>query len=124
MRSALLAIAVAGCRIAAADPDCDSALAPPPGADRLCDEHVMAKDSEIHWTSFATTAARSDVDARYGKLVGTCGITGKVKPDLDLARGDQHLATFDATSHVYPTCGTAAKSGARTVIVISTLMHR
>ena len=126
MRSLVVAIALLGpaCGSAAAAPDCDTALAPPPGAELLCDEHVIAKDSEIHWTSYATSEPRSTVDARYAKLVGTCSITGTVQPDLDLARGQQRFATYDASAKSYPWCSVSPKPSHRTVIVVSVMTKR
>src|SRR5258706_6674151 len=57
---------------AAAPNDCEHLPGPPPGADKLCDEHVMATDAEIHWQSYASRDSRLDVNRPYPEWASRC----------------------------------------------------
>jgi hypothetical protein len=108
---------------------CDALFSAPAGADLLCDESVAAPPgspiAEIHWTSYATTDASSDVTARYRAWAARCGAS--VEPHasgISIARGTTTLEVHDTSAHEGPSCRTAPREDQRTVIVVSTTRRR
>ncbi|MBL8607998.1 MAG: hypothetical protein JNL38_11790 [Myxococcales bacterium] len=137
LAGALLAagVAVAGCRSqgrsngpapeASLAASCDDLTAPPPGAVRLCGQHVTGAPGQPHieWSLWATRERRADVEGRYRKLAATCRVEVTGEPALSIARGDRRLSAHDASRSDYPTCGVAPSPEHATVVVASTLVH-
>jgi hypothetical protein len=100
---------------------CDAIFAEvPAGADRLCDEHVLAADMEIHWRSYGLAEPRGAVNLRYRDRIRGCSLSVTTKPplfDLSDARG-RKLATYELAGG-FPTCGVAPSASHKTVIVVS-----
>jgi hypothetical protein len=101
-------------------PACDALFEPPEGAELLCDEHVLARDVEIHWQSYGLREGRAAINQRYRERAAKCdvGIVTKT-PLFTLSQGDRRLETFDAGASGFPTCAHAPGPGARTVVIIS-----
>lgn len=105
---------------AAPDDDCAAIFAPPPGAEKLCDEHVRGAREEIHFTSWGTAEDIEAVNVRYRAPASKCGLGVVTKPPLfSLTKGDLHLSTHDAADSHYPKCSVAPKHEHKTVVVIS-----
>ncbi len=104
-------------------PACEALFGAPPGADPLCDEHVVANGAEIHWRSFATKEARAAVNQRARERSVGCGFGLVAKPPLfDVADGARrHFETYEASAGGFPRCEQQPTSAHQTVIVISEL---
>jgi hypothetical protein len=99
---------------------CQDLFAPPPRAEKLCDEHVAAKDSEIAWSSFALGDPLADVTRRYGDTAARCkGATTSTTPWFSVELGDRSVSMHDATAPGYPSCEKKASPSHKTVVVVS-----
>ncbi len=99
---------------------CQALYEPPPGAVKLCDEHVSATTAEIHWTSWAVTTEVQATFERYRQLAVACKVAFVNKPPLlSIGAGDQRLSVHAASDTDFPACATKARAGDRSVIVIS-----
>lgn len=105
--------------------DCERLFGPPPNAEKLCDEHDNAVDSELHWRSYATTESRVDVNRRYHEWAGKCHFGFVTKPPIfSVTKGPSRLSTHEATPVDYPTCEKKPSANHKTVIVVSTMFKR
>ncbi len=124
MRIAIFAIVLAASCSRNAPPreaaklECDALMKPPPGAERLCDEHVAAQDSEVAWTSYALVEATPDVIARYREAATRCGVATQEAP-FTLAKGDERLSVHDASQPGFPRCEKKPAAAHRSVLVFS-----
>jgi hypothetical protein len=104
----------------AAAPACDQLFEPPAGAELLCDEHVLARDVEIHWRSYGVAEARAAVTQRYRERAASCNVGIVTKPPLFmLSQGDRRLETYEAGASGFPTCARPPGPGAKTVVIVS-----
>lgn len=100
---------------------CDGVFDAPPGAVKLCDEHVLADKSEIHWTSWSVTTSRMETFEPYRKRAGECKMGFTFKPPILSVsnNADMRLSIHDVTETGFPSCSTKPGAEARSVIVIS-----
>jgi hypothetical protein len=100
---------------------CDGVFDPPQGAIKLCDEHVLADKSEIHWTSWSVTTSRMDTFDPYRKRAGECKMGATWKPPiLSISNNaDMRLSIHDVTETGFPSCSVKPGAEAKSVIVIS-----
>jgi hypothetical protein len=104
----------------AAAGDCEALFAPPAGAVKLCDEHVAAEGSEIHWQSYAHADDRHGLWTPYHERAGRCGASATFKPPLlSVAKEGKRLELFDAAGGGFPTCSKAPAATHKTVVIIS-----
>lgn len=102
------------------DPGCAHLFDLPPGAELICDEHVMANVAEIHWRSYGVAEARASVNQRYHGLASSCGVSFTFKPPLfSLSKGERRLETFEVSNRSYPTCANNPTAKHQTVVVVS-----
>jgi len=100
---------------------CDGLFDPPAGAVQLCDEHVLGDGAEIHWTSWAVNASRTETFHVYQQRAGECsGSSTSSPPLLSVSRGDARLSVHDANERGYPSCAARPGPDRPTVVVIST----
>jgi hypothetical protein len=110
---------------AATGDDCERLFAEPANADKLCDEHDNAVDSELHWQSYATKESRVDVNRRYHEWASRCHFGFVTKPPIfSVTKGPTRLSTHEASISGYPTCEKKPSADHQTVIVISTMLKR
>ncbi|HEY8073716.1 MAG TPA: hypothetical protein VIF62_06400 [Labilithrix sp.] len=104
----------------AAKLECDALMKPPvaSGAEKLCDEHVAAQDSEIAWTSYGLGEAAPNVVARYREAAARCGVATQEAP-FTVAKGDERLSVHDSTSTDYPSCAKKPSPAQKSVLVLS-----
>lgn len=108
----------------ASDGDCATAFDPPRGGQLLCDEHVLAQSSEIHWRSFGVPEGYGEVRDRYRRLAASCNLGFAFKPPgFSMSRGDLRLEVHEPTE-TYPTCATAPQPSHRAIVIVSTKTER
>ena len=96
---------------------CDALFVAPAGAEKLCEEHVNATDSEVAWSSYALADPVLKVTQRYRDIASTCA---EAKPTNDsIAVGDRHVSIHDATAAGYPSCEKKPSATQKTVVVVS-----
>lgn len=100
--------------------DCAALFAPPPGATKLCDEHVLTEGSEIHWQSYAHADDRYALWPSYQERARKCGAGTISKPPmLEVVKDDRRLELFDAAGGGFPTCTVAPAADRKTVVLVS-----
>jgi hypothetical protein len=99
-------------------------FSPPAGAEKLCDQHDMGANAEVHWQSWATSEARVDVNRRYQEIASRCQLGFVTKPPIfSVTKGPTRLSTHEASPVSYPTCSKSASASHKTVIMISTMLQ-
>jgi hypothetical protein len=111
---------------AVSTPTCAGLFAPPPGAQPLCDEHVMGNGAEIHWRSFGVAEPRAAVAERLRALLVSCPAASLVQeaPRFAIALGNARLETFEASDPSYPTCAMSPRPSTPTVVLVSEMHAR
>ena len=105
--------------------ECATLFSPPPGAHKLCDEHVMGKGAEIHWQSYAFTEPRFAVFKPYWDAASRCKVSLVTKPPLlSISRDGWRLEAFDVEGGGFPTCDKAPGPEHKSVIMISVKYDR
>jgi hypothetical protein len=100
-------------------------LSPPKNAVLLCDEHVVANGTEVHWRSYATTEPRAAVNARYRVATATCPYSLTFRgPIFSIAHERRRLQTYDAASAEPPSCAKKPDRTDKTVILVSESFDR
>ncbi|MDF2696499.1 MAG: hypothetical protein K0S65_4882 [Labilithrix sp.] len=100
---------------------CAGLFDPPEGAVKLCNEHTMGGDAEIHWTSWAVTTSRMDAFERYRTRATACSASVTTKPPiLSVTKDETRLSVHDATETGYPSCANRPPPSHASVIIIST----
>jgi hypothetical protein len=108
-----------------ARPGCEGLFDPPEGGLKLCDEHVMAMNAEIHWTSWAVTTSRLETFRPYRERAGKCGASVTFKPPLlSVGKENLRLSVHDANEAGAPSCATKPGAAHASVVVISTKYER
>jgi hypothetical protein len=105
---------------------CETLFAPPPNADPLCDEHVIATVGEIHWRSYGVTDARANVNRQYQAMISSCtgaSLTSK-PPAFEIEQGEKRLETFESTNTTFPACSQHPRPAHQTVVIISEMIRR
>ena len=113
---------------------CDELVKPPPDATKLCDERVVATDSEIHWRSYASEKTRSVINDAYRARFKDCdGVSFTFKPpSFDVTWKGVELATYyawkdDGHGGLLPDalkCSVSPNPAHNTVIVVSQRLRR
>ena len=100
---------------------CEGLFEPPAGGTKLCDEHVMAENEEIEWTSWAVKASRMDVFRPYQERAGACGAGVVTKPPiLAITLGDQRVSVHETDDTTFPSCANKPGPDDQAVVLIST----
>jgi hypothetical protein len=108
----------------APEADCATAFDPPRRGELLCDEHVLAQSSEIHWRSYGVPDDYADVKERYHRLAASCNLGFVFKPPgFSMSRGDLRLEVHEPTE-TYPKCATAPQPSHRAVVILSSKTDR
>jgi hypothetical protein len=104
---------------------CAGLFDPPEGAVKLCDEHVVANGSDIHWTSWAVTSSRTDAFRPYEQRAATCSASVTTTPPLlTVSKEAKRLSIHEATETGYPTCANRAPATHPTVVIVSVKVDR
>lgn len=94
-----------------------------PGTRELCNESVLSTNgTEILWRSFATKDDLNRVAAFYSKK--DSATQEKRNGSIELRHGDDLILSIHPASSDYPKCGQKARSGEKTVIVVSQRISR
>jgi len=100
---------------------CDGLFDPPAGAVKLCDEHVLASQGDVHWTSWAVTSSPAETFRPYEQRARGCGASTISKPPTSsVENGETRLSVHDANESGLPSCAAKAGTSHPTVVVIST----
>src|SRR5690349_15770315 len=97
---------------------CSGLFDPPPGASKLCEENVLGKDAEIHWSSWAVTTTRMDTFKLYQERAQGCPDISTVSkpPLLAVSQGDTRASIHDVSETGYPSCATKPGPEAKSVV--------
>lgn len=94
-----------------------------PGTRKLCTESVLATSGkEILWRSFATKDDLNRVAAFYSKK--DSATQEKRDGSIELRHGDDLILSTHPASADYPKCNQKARTGEKTVIVVSQRISR
>ena len=110
---------------APAGDECAKLFDPPPGGQKLCDEHVMGNSAEIHWQTYAFTEPRMAVFKPYWDAASRCKVSLTTKPPLlNISRDGWRLEAYDVPGGGFPTCAVAPGPEHKSVIMISVKYDR
>jgi len=100
---------------------CDGVFDPPAGATKLCDQHTLGNNMEIHWTSWTVKTSPWETFEPYRKRAGECKMGFTFKPPILSVsdNADMRLSIHDVKETGIPSCEKKPDGEAKAIIVIS-----